>query len=313
MSTSFGTILLPAFLLFTHAGFVFGYAKPVPVNFARAQQSQARHDLGGRGRAWHQSRLGARLRRAAVHRASRRRGAGRLLGDDAVASLQINLVLAVLNMLPLPPLDGGRVLTGLLPHGLAEPFARFEPYGFVIILGALFLLPFIGAKLGLDLDVFSWLVGRPVNWMMHGDLRRDGAALAICSGAIANTAKAGAAADRLLFSRHLCRASPACSVSRLRRAQEHAPSRAHLPHLLPRPGRHVPCGAGDAGNGFVPRMRALCSLRSPVVRAMPAPSPCMFSRLRPARALPVLSPAYRNEIRTESRISRAGRKDFSGV
>ena len=76
-------------------------------------------------------------------------------------------MLAVLNMLPLPPLDGGRVLTGLLPMRLAAPFARIEPYGFVIILGALFLLPFIGAKLGLDLDVFGLLVGRPVNWMMH--------------------------------------------------------------------------------------------------------------------------------------------------
>jgi len=84
-----------------------------------------------------------------------------------LASIEINLVLAILNLMPLPPLDGGRVVTGLLPRPLAIPFARLERYGMVIILLALFLLPYIGAKLGLNLDIFQYLIARPVSWIMH--------------------------------------------------------------------------------------------------------------------------------------------------
>jgi len=93
------------------------------------------------------------------------------LAELFLGSLQINLVLALLNLLPLPPLDGGRVVTGLLPHRLSAPYARIEPYGFFILIGALFLLPVIGAKLGMDLDVFDWLIGRPVDWLMRATLQ----------------------------------------------------------------------------------------------------------------------------------------------
>ena len=163
----FGTILLPAVLLLTHTGFVFGYAKPVPVNFAGL--NNPKRDMiwvaaAGPGTNIALALVSAILLFVALNAGAEPRGFWVTMG---VASLQINLVLAVLNMLPLPPLDGGRVLTGLLPHGLSEPFARVEPYGFAIILAALFLLPYLGSKLGIDLDVFNWLVGRPVNWMMH--------------------------------------------------------------------------------------------------------------------------------------------------
>ncbi len=167
----FGTILLPALLLLTHTGLIFGYAKPVPVNFAGL--NNPKRDMiwvaaAGPGTNLVLALVSAVLLAGALHGGAAADG---FWVTMAVASLQINLVLAVLNMLPLPPLDGGRVLTGLLPRGLAEPFARIEPYGFFILIGALFLLPYIGTKLGVDLNVFDWLVGRPVSWMLHGIFR----------------------------------------------------------------------------------------------------------------------------------------------
>jgi Zn-dependent protease len=76
-------------------------------------------------------------------------------------SVYLNLILAIFNMLPFPPLDGGRVAIGLLPHSLAISLARLERVGFLIILGGIFLLPWIGEKLGVNLHVFWWLVAEP--------------------------------------------------------------------------------------------------------------------------------------------------------
>ena len=64
-------------------------------------------------------------------------------------------MLAIFNMLPIPPLDGGRVAVGLLPKVLAVPLARLEPFGMLILIGLLILLPVLGAQLGLNLDVIS--------------------------------------------------------------------------------------------------------------------------------------------------------------
>ena len=163
----FGTIILPAFLLLMNAGFVFGYAKPVPVNFNRL--NNPKRDMIWVAAAGPVTNLLLAAISVALMGLSLHTGVAANAGTEnfLLASIQINLVLAVLNMLPLPPLDGGRVVTGLLPAALSKPYARIEPYGMLIVILALFLLPVLGQRLGVNLDVFGYLVAAPVNWMLH--------------------------------------------------------------------------------------------------------------------------------------------------
>jgi len=71
--------------------------------------------------------------------------------------------LAIFNLLPLPPLDGGRIVVGLLPDRLATRFARLERYGLGILVGVLFILPMLGAQLGINLNIISRFVATATN------------------------------------------------------------------------------------------------------------------------------------------------------
>jgi Zn-dependent protease len=87
----------------------------------------------------------------------------------------LNLVLAVFNMLPLPPLDGSRIVASLLPVGLARHYARLDRFGFLLLIAIIFLIPMLGRQIGVDLNVLRWLVGAPLAWLMPLFLSLGGA------------------------------------------------------------------------------------------------------------------------------------------
>jgi Zn-dependent protease len=170
----FGTIILPGLLLFARSPFLFGYAKPVPVNF----------------RALRNPRSGMVFVAAA--------GPAMNIGLAIVAALSfhllvylpvtmaqwaalnlknaliINVVLAVFNLFPLPPLDGGRIAVGLLPNVLARQLGRLEPYGMIILIGLLILLPLLGSQLGVDLGFVSHLISSATDTVIRVILRLTG-------------------------------------------------------------------------------------------------------------------------------------------
>ncbi len=164
----FGTIVLPALLFFVTEGqFLFGWAKPVPVNFFRLRRPK--RDMVWVAAAGPGINIVLALASALLaHRAP-------FVPDPAVDwvlqtlanSIFLNLLLAVFNMIPLPPLDGGRVAVGLLPPQLARPLARLERFGLLILIAVLFLLPPLSTSLvGLRLDLFSALI-LPIVWIFQ--------------------------------------------------------------------------------------------------------------------------------------------------
>ena len=162
-----GTIIIPGLLIFARAPFLFGYAKPVPVDFGRL--GNPRRDMiwvAGAGPAM--NLFLAVISALLIH------GVGVLpapalgwVADNLINSLRINVLLAVFNPLPLPPWDGGRIAVGLLPDSLARPLSRVEPFGIFILIGALFLLPYLGGMLGVELNIFRWLVGVPSHFLLE--------------------------------------------------------------------------------------------------------------------------------------------------
>jgi Zn-dependent protease len=154
----FGTLILPAMLLLAHSPFLFGYAKPVPVNF-RALRNP-RIDMVWVALAGPATNIALALVAAlAFHILDfLPPTTAQWVADNLKNALIINVVLAVFNMLPIPPLDGGRVAVGLLPRALGAPLARLEPFGMLILIGILILLPLAGSQFGLNLDIISTIL-----------------------------------------------------------------------------------------------------------------------------------------------------------
>jgi Zn-dependent protease len=146
-----GTIVIPAFLFLIHSPFLFGWAKPVPVN-ARNLRNPKR-DMAFVAAAGPAVNLLMAIAWTVIGgiASSGAFGTGAVGGwlfEMAKYGLVWNVLLAVFNMLPIPPLDGGRVLISLLPPGPSRALSRIEPFGLWIVIGGLV----VGSRLGFSLD-----------------------------------------------------------------------------------------------------------------------------------------------------------------
>ena len=152
-----GTVIMPGLLLLSGLP-ALGFARPVPVNFGRLNHPK-------RDMIWVAAAgPGANIAMAIIAALSLNiltflpDAAWKWTSISISMAIKINLILAIFNMLPIPPLDGGRVVTGLLPPELSRRYARLGRYGIVIVMGAIFIPYLISSWGGPDFNILVWIV-----------------------------------------------------------------------------------------------------------------------------------------------------------
>jgi Zn-dependent protease len=165
----FGTIILPMLLALAHAP-IFGWAKPVPVNYQRLRSP--RRDmvlvaLAGPGMNLLLAIIGALVLAATVATAGGVASPAALfIAQNAINFVLINIFLAIFNLIPLPPFDGGHVVEGLLPAGAAMQFRKIGRYSLLVFIFLLLILPMLSPSADIVRHVVSPIVDSLAGWLL---------------------------------------------------------------------------------------------------------------------------------------------------
>ena len=170
----FGTIVLPALLVLARSPFLFGYAKPVPVNFRALRHPRSGMVLVAAAGPAMNIALAVICALSFHLLVYLPATPAQWVALNLKNALVLNVLLAVFNLFPLPPLDGGRIAVGLLPQILGKQLARVEPYGKVILLAILIVVPLLGTQLHLNFDFASQAISAATHAVIGTILRLTG-------------------------------------------------------------------------------------------------------------------------------------------